>query len=114
MGPSGPIYTTVSADRNEGPPSLLETDNTGLPPATLDDVLNSLLGLAPPSVHGPLRRPVSQPTIHNKQANRQQEQQHQQRQQQMQTIASSPSGLVFQETRSFNDLRSYNNSLQSK
>ena len=97
---------------------LLAKQRTEREPASLDDVLNSLLGLAPPPMHGPLRRPVSQPTIHNKQAHHQQQdeqrregqQQPYQRQHQQQMCGNnnnniSPS-LVIQEARSYNDLRS--------
>jgi hypothetical protein len=98
------------------PPPLLEAKRI-YPPvsATLDDVLNSLLGLAPPSpMHGLLRRPVSQPTIHNKQAHHQQQQdgqqmsqsQQQSYQHQQQMRGNNNNNHEGGASRSFNDLRS--------
>ncbi|XP_057374203.1 mucin-5AC-like [Daphnia carinata] len=117
-----------------GPLSAAERDDGGTSPqlgisppvsATLDDVLNSLLGLTPPQRHGLLRRPVSQPTIHNKQAHHQQQQDGQQHgqqqpyqsqhQQQMRGNNNNNSMAIHEAaSRSFNDLRSSTTSTSIK
>ncbi|XP_045031102.1 serine-rich adhesin for platelets isoform X2 [Daphnia magna] len=117
-----------------GPLSVAERDDGGTSPqlgisppisATLDDVLNSLLGLTPPPRHGQLRRPVSQPSIHNKQAHHQQQQDGQQQgqqqpyrsqhQQQMRGNNNNNSTAIHEAaSRSFNDLRSSTTSTSIK
>lgn len=116
---TGPLSVVDRDDATSPqPPPLLLAKRISPPPvsATLDDVLNSLLGLAPPSpMHGLLRRPVSQPTIHNKQAH------HQQQQDGQQTTSQSQQPYQHQQmrdnheggaSRSFNDLRSSSHHLQ--
>ena len=70
--------------------------------ATLDDVLNSLLGLAPVSPYQTMRRPISQPVMNRNQ------QQHERLKQTNSERTHQPSNSEL-ERRSFNDIRSASN-----